>query len=330
MKQWVVLLLLITASGILGAQTLRGPLVAEVSISSVPTDEASAEIRPDELLSITLTGEVELIDALEIEFQPTGSGPRFDGSLVLRVLDAITTTAERSVHEFTGRELLSDPIAGAGRRFVRIPLSESASLVAGAGTVVTPVRIGSGRPVVVAVQPVMKGLPASELDARYRITARPIVANRGIAQIDVRDEQGTLVSPAEARIAGVAVYLDGTQITPSEPVRLAPGLHTVALASGRHQDQERTFGIERGTRTIVDVPLIIAQATIRYEAPRGSLVYIDGQRMPTERGGFTLAPGEHTMTVAIGDYSVSRRFVVEGDKEYSVSISLDIQINETK
>jgi hypothetical protein len=330
MRKPLFLVVFIALSSLAAADTLRGPVVSHLLVSSDPDDYAESVVQPTDLLTIELSGEVDLIQAVEIEFRPVRRVAGGDGALVLRVIDTRSSTAERGVAEYTGRMLVEDPIVGSGRRFIQIPLDATTSIPASAGTVVSEPRIASPEPIVVSVQPVMKGLPDAALQNEYSVTVRSIVKDLGVAQVHLQGPDGRTVTPEDSAIARVSLYVDGELVTPHEDLYLAPGLHHASLASAGYEDQELSFAVERGRRATITLPLVLAQATVTFEAPRGSIVYIDGTRMPRERGDFTLAPGEHTMTVAVGDFTVTRRFVVEARRAYVVSVSLDILVTEAK
>jgi len=111
---------------------------------------------------------------------------------------------------------------------------------------------------------------------------------------------------------------------------LAPGIHRVALTSERYQDQALTVGVEQGHVTSLRIPLLLALATVNYTAPRGSRVYVDGTALDAESGDFTAVPGEHTIVVVVGDYTVTRRFSVAEGREYNLAVTMGVAIEEAK
>lgn len=330
MRRPIVFAALLAVAAVLSAETLRGPLRSQLVVTSDPRSLVRATVYPNDLITVEVEGEVALLDAIEVEIQLPRELLDLQGALALRVVDPRTAAEEDSVAEFNGDELYAEAIIGTGRAFVLIPLDAQSNLAPGPATTLAEIRQIGAYPLALAIQPVLKGLPDSAYELEFGLTVRPVVKDLGITEVDFCTEDGHSIAAPTAAASGVAVYVDGARIELGQELLLPPGLHRAALASPLHNDHEVTFAVERGRRTTVEIPLVPAQATIRFDAPRGSVVYIDGRRMAGENGDFTIDPGEHTMTVALGDYTVSRRFVVESRREYNLSISLDIVVTETK
>ena len=91
-----------------------------------------------------------------------------------------------------------------------------------------------------------------------------------------------------------------------------------------------TIGIEQARIVQLTVPILPSLARISYTAPRGSRVYVDGSALDEAVGDFTAPPGEHTIVVVVGDYTVTRRFFVVEGREYNLSITMDVVIEEAK
>ena len=126
------------------------------------------------------------------------------------------------------------------------------------------------------------------------------------------------------------LQIDGIPVQIQPEYLLEPGLHRVSLTSDRYQDQDLTIGIEQARTATLRIPLLPALATVSYTAPRGSRVYVDGRALEGETGDFTAPPGEHTIVVVVGDYTVTRRFSVEEGREYNLSVTMDVAIEEAK
>ena len=66
-------------------------------------------------------------------------------------------------------------------------------------------------------------------------------------------------------------------------------------------------------------------------APESATIYLDGQRyIPSVHKAIEVVAGEHVVLIQLGDYAISRRFTVENGKGYTISLLLDIIVEETR
>jgi hypothetical protein len=218
-----------------------------------------------------------------------------------------------------------------GKSFYQVVLREDASpdaspVVARVEGVVSP----DSFPLVVSIVPQMKGLSAVLQEAEFVIAVRPVTRNIGAIDVRYAREDGTIYDADSSRAPDFELYIDGEQVAIRNEYLLEPGLHRIELRSERFQNREVTVGVDRGRATALDLPLELSLATVNYTAPRGSTVYVNGRVLDSATGDFTVPPGEHTIVVVIGDYTVTRRIEVQEKRTYSVSVTLDIDVEEIK
>jgi hypothetical protein len=113
-----------------------------------------------------------------------------------------------------------------------------------------------------------------------------------------------------------------------EEITLLPGLHRVAVRSEEFENESLTFGVERGRVTDLRVELQRPRSTLRVDAPEPAELFVNGERVGEGRRSLSLPPGEHTLLFRLGDYSVSRKIVIEPKQDYEISLSLDILVRE--
>lgn len=184
-------------------------------------------------------------------------------------------------------------------------------------------RDESAFPLLVGVAPISKGLADALLNLEYRITLRRRTIPEGGVRVRVHDTQGVALAPDTMR-----VYLGPSRpIDPGAVELIAPGLHTIRVESDDFVPQERTVGVQRGTITEVVFELEAPQPQVVVEAPRSAVVTIDGRLVRTGEALF-LPAGEHTVVFRIDDFTVSRRFHVSERRRYTISLFLDILVQE--
>ena len=175
----------------------------------------------------------------------------------------------------------------------------------------------------------MKGIPSSAMRADFTITAKPLLLDIGAARLQILDPDGMDILESAGSLREFQLYLNGERIDYTEdPILLAPGLHKLSLESTRYENQRLTFGVERGSILNVDVQLEEPRSAVRFAAPEGVTLFVDGEEVDHRAPDFSLPAGEHTVMFQIGEYTVSKRFAVEPKKSYEISLTLDILINE--
>jgi hypothetical protein len=311
------------------AQSIRGPVAANLAVTPTRESEA-AELGLDEIVLLRADGDFRFYDALELEILTPETATAFPGALTVIVSTTGTYSERAGVAEINGAILVSEPIVRAGRTFFYVPLREGAETNASAVARIIPRVLAGDFPLVVTLVSAMKGLPQEIAESRITITASPVTRDIGAAAVSFRYEDGSTFPADGLRSPPFSLEIDGRRTSVSGEYLLEPGIHRFSLISEEYLDQLVTVAVEPGATTLVEIPLLPALATIAFSAPRGARVYIDGQDMGVESGDFTAVPGEHTIVVVVGDYTVTRRFSVEEGRSYSLSVTMDLVVEETK
>ncbi len=312
------------------AETLRGPLAAELIVT--PIESVSARgVGLEDIVLITIDGDARFMDAIDIELTSPPAVADHPGALTLSVVGPLSMETRADVASVVGEELLRQPLVRGGKTFYQVVLREDAG--ADALPAVTRVeRVVSPQtfPLALTIIPRMKGQSEAVQSAQFTVTARPVIRDIGAIEIRYVHEDGSVFDPDAPLAPDFALTIDDEPVEVDSEYLVTPGLHRIRLRSERFQDQDVTVGVDRGRSVTVDVPLRLALATVHYSVPRNASVYVNGQLREGSSGDFTVPPGEHTIVVVMGDYTVTRRFRVEERQTYSVSVTLDIVIEEVK
>lgn len=321
--------LLLLASSVL-AETLRGPLVAELIVT--PNGPVSAQgVGLEGIVLIRIDGDARFIDAVDIELTSPPAVAEHPGALTLSVVGPLSMETRADVASIVGEELLRKPLVRGGKTFYQVVLRDDADpdalpAVTRVGGVVPPQSF----PLALTIIPRMKGQSEAVQSAEFAVTARPVIRDIGAIEIRYVHEDGSVFDPDAPLAPDFELTIDDESVEVDSEYLVTPGLHRIRLRSERFQDQEVTIGVDRGRSVTVEVPLRLALATVHYSVPRNASVYVNGRLREGSSGDFTVPPGEHTIVVVTGDYTVTRRFRVEERQTYSVSVTLDIVIEEVK
>jgi len=282
----------------------------------------------EEIVLVELTGDTRFIDAIEIRLEAPAAISSVSGAVSLTILGPARVSQYDAIADIVGQELLRATLQRGGTTFYQIKLREDAD-PSGSAAVQRINRVvpASQFPIALSVVTRMKGLAPELYNADFSVSVEPIVRNAGLLNVTFSDENDREVAPSLAA-PGFSLAIDGEEVPVQSEYLLSPGLHRIALTSNRYENQSFTVGIERGQRADLRVPLIQGVATVRYTAPDNAELYLNGQLLAEATGDFTVEPGEHTIVVVIGEYTVTRRFQVRERREYSLSLTMDIVVEE--
>ncbi len=90
-----------------------------------------------------------------------------------------------------------------------------------------------------------------------------------------------------------------------------------------------SFVISRGNTTKLDITMEQLLPTVIFEAPEGSEIILDGEKIDLLASKvLKIKPGDHVVRMKLGDYSLSKKFTIDAEKKYKISLFLDILIQE--
>ncbi|MGM0673098.1 MAG: hypothetical protein ACQETQ_00230 [Spirochaetota bacterium] len=313
-----------------GQNQVRGRLTTELTVEPSNTDGVEAPLRAERLAAISIDQELAFLKGIQLEIRVPDVVRESGGGFALYLYGDVSPAPSSGRRQYEGRQISSENIPNTSRFFMSVPVSGEHRLKQTADThVVDSVVPPDQFPLLMTILPVMKGMPDDAMSAEFSITAKPLLLDVGAAQFRILDPEGTDILESAGSLREFQLFLDGEQRDyDGEPFFLAPGLHRVSLESARFENQRRTFGVERGAVSEVQLQLEEPQSSVSFEAPQDVTLFVDGEEVDHTSSGFTLSPGDHTVTFQIGEYTVSRRIEVEPKKSYEISLSLDILISE--
>ena len=330
MRRFGLMTILVILALPVAAENVRGPIADRLDVDPAG-QPLSSEFGLDEIILAGTTGDSRFFDAVEIEVTIPASVAEFPGALSLLLLTTGSLSEHAGVAEVNGAVILSQPLTRSGKLTLQIPLHPEAEVNASAAvTVLDHLLSADDLPLAMTVLSLMKGLPSEIAATRFPVVVRPVARRMGSVQVSFILEDDSEFQIDSYLAPEFTLEIDGIPVQIEPEYLLEPGLHRLSLTSDRYQDKNLTIGIEQARSTRLNVPLLPALATVNYTAPRGSRVYVDGRALEGEIGDFTAPPGEHTIVVVVGDYTVTRRFSVEEGREYNLSVDMDVAIEEAK
>lgn len=310
------------------AETVRGPVVAVVTVDSAGLEGVQAELALDEIFGVELDADPRFLEGVEVSVSVPAEVRNQPGSVALSGLVSVSPRPATQVMSLRGARILFEPLLRAQRMYYQIPVFAGARLRHTADTVVLDQIVPpESFPLLLTFTEISKGASLPRDSIRFDVGVRPIVKDKGAVAIRYRNEAGEELLPGDEELNALTVSIDGRTVADDEVV-LDTGLHELRIESEVYLEFAKTFGVERGRVSEIVVTLTRPKAQVRLDAPEGAEVFVDGQKV-TGRS-IELPEGEHVALVRIGDYSVSRRFAVTRKKSYIISVSLDIIVNEVE
>ena len=310
----------------LNGEQIRGSVV----IADHDRNEPYAiEIGMEEIAILQLGADSRFIEGLRLEFQVPRGARLYPGSLGLYLYKAISPEPRIKLMSLQAERVFFLPVPNAARFFVTVPLQPEHGFRGTADTYVTSIVARDDFPLAATVLPISKGISGETAAARFMIRVDPVIRNLGGFRLVIRSPEGDPLLPSAEQVEEFTLRLNEDRLIYGEDEQLmVPGLYRIRLDSERYEHEQLTFGVERGQLTEVALRLREPESIIRFEAPAGAELFVNGESVAHEEQEFTLPPGEHTVLFRVGNYTVSRRLVVEPKKNYAISLDLGILIEE--
>ncbi len=321
--------------GLLGAlafgQNLRGLLVEEVRVPADASYEKTVGIALEEMAALSLEGDDRFLRGLRLELRLSNLLKQHFDSFALAVYRRLSPEPRKGVTEYQGERIFFQYLPYLNRIQVQLPLSGEgegeAAAESGEGVYRLPAPLArEDFPILVAILPLMKGIPDTVADARFYLTVRPVLARRGTLLVSLRPPAGASAEPFTA-------WLDERELSPAElralktGLELPAGLHRLRLASPGLQEVNASFAVEPGKTSTLDIELQSLATLLSIEAPQNAEVFLDGEKL-TSLVGLPIAEGTHQVRVKIAEYNVTRKFSAQRGRHYHLSCVFDIIINE--
>ena len=323
--RFLVAVLLALGCAALAAESFRVTRAHTASIDPDRLEAVTVYMGYNDGIAIVLPDDMTFIKAVEIEVKSTESIARFQGAMAYSLYTGLSRLPDGNAIDFSGNRLSMEILPSKLTFALQVPLREGHGLKSDPYTdVLAQVPKPESLPLFFRLFPIMKGLPDEFEEAVFTVRVKPVLI----------DEGGLLLSvayPAQDESASLNVRIDEKPVRePEKMLLLLPGEHHLAVSASRCRTEVRTFIIERAKVSRLTVELKDSRPTVSFASPDNVIVAIDGRRVDNPRAALTIAPGRHTVTFSVGDYSLQRQFTAEEGRDYTVSMTLDAEVVEIR
>ena len=313
-KHFISIVLFLISFSTLSAVSIRGNSthILDKEITFGLNDLAAVNLED----SIFTEG-IELIFTLPEELL------QYRDSFAVTIYSGINTDVTPDKTVYTGRKSFFGVLPAVKKMFIDIPVKEKLDISSSFGTYVLKDTIPRDAfPILIKIEPVMKGIPSSLLSKVFHLRVSKILSKNGALSLNVdtgKDKQKKY-----------SVFIDNKPVEdPGNIPLLSAGFHQLMIRSDFFKEVTTRFAVKAGETTNLDIVLSPFNPTVQFDFPEGAKAYLDGNKLETLSGTVSsITPGEHLISVSIGDYKISKKFTVNKDKLYKISLFLDIFIKE--
>ncbi|MBN2508767.1 MAG: PEGA domain-containing protein [Spirochaetales bacterium] len=307
---YILLALLIPGA----AAPISGPYTSTLAVSAGSAVET--EIVIEDIFGVAIEGDMDFIAGFDLELHIAPALAQYRDSFALFVYQGVTPSPSEGVRRYSGEELGFSVLPPSRREFIRYSFPGETGRPSDPDITVFHTAVNPDKlPLLCTVLPVMKGIPNSLYREKIKVIAKPVVKDVGALSLLMNNEHPVLVRIDDTEIKG-----------PWQKILLSPGLHTVSIHSEHYSPLTKQIGVERGKTAVLNLELVKTEPRIIFEINHNAAVYLDGEKILEPGKERTIAPGDHSIVINIGDYSLTQSLKVEGGRVYRIQLSMDIVI----
>lgn len=289
------------------------------SIITIESEKSGTSFRLYDLTGIIVLDN-PFLEGLDLTLTIPEELLKYRDSFMLNIYYQLDNIPHESLKAYKGSRLFSSTIPASRKMFISIPLTERSNTDIIPGSIISTRADQTEFPLLLSITPVMKGIPTSVLSSVFKLEVLPGISNKGMLNFNI-------TSPPSNNV--YTILLDGRKITTETEFILKTGIHHIKIESDNFKEISRSFVIERGETTEINLILEPLLPTVVFEAPLGAEIFLDGKKLDSISGkSIQVEPGDHVVRIELSDYFLSRKFTIYAEKNYKISLSLDILVQD--
>ncbi len=326
----VIFLLIFSQSAY--SDNIRGPMQW---ISVVDTEADRSEeiiVSPEDLIAFKINSSENIPFRMQLEIRPSETLKEYPNTFALFVYNNIEPVPVNDVSSYNGSLVRYIVLPDKSRHFVDLFFTVKPSrneLLPGTDVLYPEEFKKIPFPFIMTVLPVMKGIPDTLLDEKIKIKLTIYYADKGDLSVNVYSKNDNSAENNPLSISDYSLFIDSKQYDKADGISLAAGVKKIRIEKDGYLPFEQSVVINKNEKNILNINLVKKLPQLFIYAPAEADIYIDGN-LNTQKELNNLKEGEHTVVFKLGQYSLSRKFILENGKKYTINLLLDIEINENK
>jgi hypothetical protein len=320
-----IFLFALVASAPLFPQGVRTGVASVVTVSASSPEGVTVPLRYNQAVAITFPADSMFIQGLEFELRIPKAVQGAESSIAWSLYSKISPVPTLDRVDYNASLIATQPLPSRVSMNLILPVIDRHGIKSGPFASLIPSVAGADKfPLMFKLTPIGKGLAPSMETADFKLTIRPVLRDEGAISIKVAFPDGT-------ERPEIAVFIDDKRVDDSQTMVLTrKGARVVRVSAAGYKEEVLTVAVEAGRIVTVPVEMTPNSPVFSFQAPAGTFVSIDGQAVPpSEMGGLSVEPGEHTLFFRIGDYSMTRKVMALRGKTYQLVLSVELDIVST-
>ncbi|MCK5547438.1 MAG: hypothetical protein KAI64_00375, partial [Thermoplasmata archaeon] len=170
------------------SEYIRGLLTRELELRTERGYEINFELLSEEMAVIQLGSDTRFLEGIVLEFVIPEALKRYSDSFGLSVYRDISPAPHTGMKAFTGEKVFFSVLPRSNKAMIKVPLVDrgdsDGSLPPGLMGI-TEVIPPSAFPILVTIQPIMKGVPSSVLNRKFFMTVKEEIAKKGLVDLHI-------------------------------------------------------------------------------------------------------------------------------------------------
>ncbi|ULQ59463.1 PEGA domain-containing protein [Brucepastera parasyntrophica] len=305
------------------AESFRVRSVTTLVLDTEKSEGKTVNIGYNDAVAVFFPENIIFLKGVEIEVKIPAEILEYRNSIAYGLYHRIKPAPVKNVIDYQADRIELAPLPSRLTLILQVPLIEKHNLKSGPyGTVISYMHNPASGPLLFRLLPVMKGLPDDIENVVFSVKIKPLFINEGGFIL-------TLTYPDEEQYP-VSVRLDETLLQEPHSLQLlSPGNHYLSVVSEEYRNEVRQFTVESARTTELEVQLQDTTPHLFLIAPENADIYLDNELLENPREERAIDPGEHVILFRLGDYELVRQITIEKGRDYTVSMTIDIQVSET-
>lgn len=307
------------------SEGLRTNVVAVVSLSSEQNEGQAISLRYNEAVAILYPADATFIQGVEFELRIPKVFQGSESTISWSVYSRVAPAPSLDRFDYSAELVSTQALPARVSLNLILPIIDRHGIKSSPFASLIPMVAGVDRfPLMFKLSPIGKGFSPSMESAEFKLTVRPVLRDEGGIKVAVLYPEGADRVPA-------SIYIDDKRTDSTDALILAKkGSHVLRVSAQGYREEVLTIAVAAGKVNIISVSMTPNAPLLIFQAPAGAYIAIDGQAVShLELAGLTVEPGEHTLLLKIGDYSLTRKIMALRGKVYTVSLSVELDISTT-
>ena len=282
----------------------------------------SLTIGYNDAVSFAVKSDFLFLEGIELEIKQDKTSMNYPNSIAYTVYTGIKPEPSKKYVDYSAKKISTALLPNRFSHILRIPLKKDYTFKHIKNSELLPYtgRIGVS-PIMLRLNPVMKGLPDDFEQASFTVIIRPLLIAEGGLKLKLQFP--------EKEQKPVTVQLNNEYLTQFENLQLLlPGTYSVSISSDAYRTEMRSCIVERGKITQLEVQLKSITPLLHIQAPENTAVFLDNQEIVLSKEPLPVTVGMHTVVFKMGSYELTRQITVEEGKTYEMTMTMDVLLQE--